>query len=331
MKTVVGVFDDASEARMTFDELVRSGFGQSNISVVTGHATGAGMNLGLRAMDTSDVGRLSGRGPLADAMSGASRLGLSGHLREYGFSKELADHYARAVRDGETLESLMVDDADAERAVSIMKRHAARMGEPERRTTDGASELEGERMIPILREEIHVGKRAVERGHVHVGVHVTERPVTETVSLREEHVEIERRPTNRMPRADEPGFQDAELDITEYGEEPIIAKEVKVVEEVVVKRRRSDHEEVIRDTVRQSSVDVADDRFDRGFYQKHFESLGSKGKLDEQLPAYELGHRLRGGKWEEMEPKAKAAWESKRPGTWESVKEAVKYAATRRR
>jgi stress response protein YsnF len=357
MKTVVGIFSDAGEARRAFDELVRSGFGQADISVVTGLATQNAMNLELRPMDTADTGRVAGRGPFADAMWTNRAPGLSGLLTNYGFSPELVDHYTRAVRQGETLESLVVEDKDADRAVSIMTRHAALYGGDQgagaredlsakkvgigaaaagvaarRSHFDGEPE-QGERTIPILREEIRVGKRDVERAHVHVGVHVAERPINEKVSLREEHVEIERRATNRTPRADEISFKDAALDITEYGEEPVICKEVKVVEEVVVKKTLGGRDEAIRDTVRNTYVDVAEDRFDKSLYQKHFASLGAKGKFEEHVPAYELGHSLRGAgsRWEDIETKARSDWESKRPGTWETVKESVRHAFSRGR
>jgi stress response protein YsnF len=343
MKTVVGVFTDANEARQSFNELVRSGFGQADISVVTPLDMQGALNLDFRPMDTADIGRVAARGPFADAITSTQR-GLGRLLRAHGFSPELADHYARAVRQGETLESLVVDDTDADRAVSIMTRHAARFGEPESMgAMGGAEKLESKTTngnptpgtiatIPILREELRVGKREVERAHVRVGVHVAERPIDEKVRLREEHVEIERIATNRAPRPEEMSFKNADLDIVEYGEEPVVEKDVRVVEEVIVKKTLGGREETIRDTARNTYIDVAEDRFDRSLYQKHFESLGSKGRFEEHLPAYELGHSLRGkgGRWEEIEQKAKTSWEAKRPGTWDSVKDSVKHAFSRK-
>ena len=77
MKTVVGMFSDANEAQRTLDELVTSGFGLPNISVVTSPGMRGGMRLELMALDASDAGRISARGPLADSMAkhaGSDRL-----------------------------------------------------------------------------------------------------------------------------------------------------------------------------------------------------------------------------------------------------------------
>jgi hypothetical protein len=77
---------------------------------------------------------------------------------------------------------------------------------------------------------------------------------------------------------------------------------------------------------------VTEDRFEPGLFRKHFDSLGLKGKFEEHLPAYELGHTLRGSggkRWEEVEPMAKARWEAKRPGTWDKIKDSVKYSFSR--
>jgi len=283
MKTVVGMFSDANEAQRTLDELVTSGFGLPNISVVTSPGMRGGMRLELMALDASDAGRISARGPLADSMAKQAPPALSTSLRSYGLSTELADHCARAVQRGETLESLVVDDADADRAVAIMNRHAAVYGEGTGATKKGAigavsgiaekakqalgmkeaparerfDTREEEKRIPILKEEVHIGKREVERAHVHVSVRVAETPVSEHINLREERVVLERRPENRPLRADEIAFKNQELDITEYGEEPVVAKDVKVVEEVVVRKRIEERDEVVNDKVRSTYIDVS--------------------------------------------------------------------------
>jgi stress response protein YsnF len=61
-------------------------------------------------------------------------------------------------------------------------------------TTTRGSE---EQVIPVYEEELKVGKRTVEQGHVRVRVYTVERPVEEGVNLREERVAVERRPVDR--------------------------------------------------------------------------------------------------------------------------------------
>src|SRR3954468_19403974 len=78
-----------------------------------------------------------------------------------------------------------------------------------------------------------VGKRVVEQGRVRVRVYTVEHPVQEGVTLREERVAVERRPVD-SPASVAPGeaFQDRTIDVTTHREEPVIAKEARVREEV---------------------------------------------------------------------------------------------------
>jgi len=107
-----------------------------------------------------------------------------------------------------------------------------------------------------VEEEVQVGKRAVERD-VRVHTTVTEKPVEEQVHLREEHVTVERRPADRPASgADQAVFKEGVIEITETVEEPVVAKQARVVEEVVIHKEATDHVETIRDTVRRTDVEV---------------------------------------------------------------------------
>src|SRR5215217_653171 len=64
-------------------------------------------------------------------------------------------------------------------------------------TTAATGNVVEEERIPIVEEELRVGKREVERGGARVRSYIRETPVTEQVTLREEHVEVERRPVDR--------------------------------------------------------------------------------------------------------------------------------------
>lgn len=386
MKTVVGMFNTVGEAQRTIDELIQLGFGPKDISVVTNLSAQRAMGgrLSLAPIESVDVGRIAACGPIADTMkqSTGGGNGLTGTLQYFGLTPKLAEHYARGVQHGETLESLTVEDKDADRVVAIMEKHArleheasakaavpvagagaaaaagtireteirkeipkqaAPIQQPVRadvgNTNVGKGHVFGteeERRIPIMREELRVGKREVERGGVHVSVHVKETPVNERINLREEHVEIERRAVDRAPRNGESFFRGEEMDFSEYGEEAVVEKGVRVVEEVIVHKRTTGHDEVVTDTLRATEVDIDHLRdFDRGGYQKHFQGLNLKdSKFEDYLPAYELGHRLRANKatrWEDIEPQARTNWETSRPGTWERFKESIRYAWDRAR
>jgi uncharacterized protein (TIGR02271 family) len=115
-----------------------------------------------------------------------------------------------------------------------------------------------EEHIPIVDEQLRVGKREVERGSARVRSYVREMPVHEQVNLREEHIDIERRPVDAS-RAGALGgdvFQDREIELTEHAEEAVVSKEARVNEELVIRKRAEEHVENIDDSVRHTEVDV---------------------------------------------------------------------------
>jgi len=89
--------------------------------------------------------------------------------------------------------------------------------------------------IPVVEEQLQVGKRAVPGGAVRVYSHMTEKPVQEQVQLRDEQVKVERRPVNRAAsEADLNAFKEEVVEVHENREEAVVAKQARVVEEVVV-------------------------------------------------------------------------------------------------
>jgi uncharacterized protein (TIGR02271 family) len=122
-----------------------------------------------------------------------------------------------------------------------------------------------EQAIPIVQEKLRVGKREVDRGSVRVRSYIVEEPVHEDVRLREERVEVERRPVgNRQANtADETLLRDQTIEVSERGEEAVVAKDAVVTEEVVVRKTADERVESIDDTVRHTEVDV-DDTTTRG-------------------------------------------------------------------
>jgi uncharacterized protein (TIGR02271 family) len=281
MKTVVGLFDSANEAQRMLEELMQMGFQPDDISVVTNLASQSKVearSIRLDPMNLEDVGRIAAAGPVRDALQRTRGVPLRGVLERSGFPADLADRYAAGVERGGTLESLVVPDSDADRVLAAMKRRNT-MGSPteerrteERQTEEGRMEelrsseqreepigsrgleTDEELRIPIVREELKVGKRAVQRGAVRVSVRAVERPISEQIHLRETHVEIERRPVDRVA-AEGDGFRDQIIELSEEGEEAIASKQARVVEEVVIHKRVTDRTETIRDTLRATQVD----------------------------------------------------------------------------
>jgi uncharacterized protein (TIGR02271 family) len=114
--------------------------------------------------------------------------------------------------------------------------------------------------IPVVEEQLQVGKREVQRGGVRVFTRTTERPVQEDVTLREEHARVERHPVDRPATEAELGqaFQEKSVELRETVEEPVIAKTARVIEEVEVSKDVAERTERVQDTVRRTDVEVQD-------------------------------------------------------------------------
>jgi stress response protein YsnF len=122
---------------------------------------------------------------------------------------------------------------------------------------------EEEQVIPVVREELDVGKRATERRY-RIHTYVLEKPVEEAVTLRDERVVIEHRPVgsaHAATSADMPA--EREYEVIERHEEPVVAKRARTEEEIVVRKEANERTETVRDTVRETKVDVDKDEADR--------------------------------------------------------------------
>jgi uncharacterized protein (TIGR02271 family) len=173
----------------------------------------------------------------------------------------------------ETLRPHVTPDADDEEATRRIERRDHRSEvtaehEPVRAQTlaDAArGEAAGDEFavpppevaIPVVAEELQVGKREVERGGVRVQKRVTETPVEEDVTLREERVNVARRPADYTFHGSESeAFQESIVEIKEAYEELILNKKARVIEEVVINKDVAEHTETVRETLRKTEVDV---------------------------------------------------------------------------
>jgi stress response protein YsnF len=118
---------------------------------------------------------------------------------------------------------------------------------------------EGTTTVPIIEEQLQVGKRTVETGGSYIKSRIVERPVEETINLQEEHVRVERTPVDRAVDSNTlDTFQEGVVEVNEYAEVPVVAKEARVVEEVTINKDVQERVENIRDTVRKTEVEVED-------------------------------------------------------------------------
>ena len=194
--------------------------------------------------------------------------------------REESDLYAESVRRGSTAVTVRVEDNMTDKASDILNdngavdvdRRAAQYRAagykgydpkaPPYNADQAETELktfaeQGEIALPVIEEQLNVGKRVVQRGGVRVHTTVTSRPVEETVSLREENVTVNRRPVDReVSDTDMQNFKDGDFTVTTQGEEAVVGKTSRVVEEVVVGKNVTEREETVRDTVQRTDVEV---------------------------------------------------------------------------
>lgn len=365
--TVVGVYDSYTQARNAMNELIASGFPRDHVQLNPEQETS------VSGADVADSNYKS--------ESGIGHFFRSLFGRGDSDDETHRDIYAEAVRRGSCVLTVSADsDAQRDHAADIMNRYdpvdidersahwrsrgwsgydtsAPRLTEeeilqershyvqkpPSASTANLQNEMgaAGTSRIPVIQEELKVGKRVVQRGGVRVFQHIKETPVHESVQLREEHVRVERHPVDQpVSEADLAAFKEGSIEVREMGEEPVVSKTARVVEEVIVDKEVSEQTANIDDSLRSTDVEVQqfggaeDDADFRRHWQTAYSTSG--GRYEDYDAAYRYGSTLAGTerfknyRWSEVEPDIRSEWESRHPsGTWEKVKDAIRYGAER--
>lgn len=356
------------------EEMASSAGTGAGIGAVVGGI--GGLLVGLGALAIPGIGPVIAAGPLAATLAGAglgaAAGGILGALTELGVPEAEANAYAESIRRGNVLVAAQVADDRVNEATRIMEREgmfdinynaqqwrnsgwsrfdaagAAYAGERESFADTHRTGVthEAERTIPVVEEDIVVGKRQVEGGGVRVTSHLHETPVEEDVRLREERVTVERRPVDREVDPSElDAFREDTIEMTESREEAVVAKDARIVEEVVVRKDVDERMETVRDTVRRTEVEVERlggqvdagwSRFEndwRTHYRTNYANGG--GAYETYAPAYQYGYslggdgRFAGRRWDDIEADARRDWESRNQGPWEDFKDAVRHGWNR--
>jgi uncharacterized protein (TIGR02271 family) len=227
---------------------------------------------------------VEGRAKIIDQSSLSDEQHVS-DFHSVPLSSEDREAYGEGLRRGGFMLCAEVDeDEDADKIVSILEQTssvdlderqnswrrdgwAANTGiwessDNQRGAGDRENVVQEER-IPVIEEQLRVGKREEQRGGARVRTYVEERPVTEQVNLREEHVSVERRPVDQeIPRGelDSGGLlEEREVEMRETTEEAVVGKEARVKEEVVLQKTAHERTEKVEDTVRNTKVEVDQD------------------------------------------------------------------------
>ncbi|MCS0615061.1 DUF2382 domain-containing protein [Massilia kyonggiensis] len=377
--TLVAVFDNRSDAQNAMDELLASGFTRDNVYVssadLSGTTTTTGTTLGttheegvgasirhffenlfgsdndehatryssavtagqhvltLTTTSEPEVERAADVIERFGPIDIDERHDLSGNAASLGTSA-YQPQSSSTLQAGSMQSGTQVGNLSGSLSDSTLRSDSLQRDTAVERTGDKAA-------IPVVQEEVRVGKRQVERGGVRVFSRMVETPVNETVSLREEHVSVERRPVDQpINPADVAALKDQTIELRETAEEAVVQKSARVVEEVVVGKEVSQRQENIQDTVRHTEVEVQplqgsaldDDTYYRNDWQTNYASLG--GTYDDYAPAYRYGNEMRrdaryqGRNWDDVESDLRSDWDtrygSSGSSTWERMKAAVR-------
>ncbi|NIJ52118.1 YsnF/AvaK domain-containing protein [Dyadobacter arcticus] len=115
------------------------------------------------------------------------------------------------------------------------------------------------RSLPVIEEELQVGKQEVETGGVRLRSRIIERPVQESIRLRQEQVTVNRTPVDRAASdSDFATFKEGTIEMKEYAEVPVVSKEARIIEEVSLNKTVDERDEIINETVRNTEVEVED-------------------------------------------------------------------------
>lgn len=265
--TVIGIFENATQAQQAVEALVNSGISRNSIDLSATRSTEGTSGDALipdRHMNTSGT-------TTEEIADDAKDVGSSvGNFFSSLFGGDDDNHrkYATVANQHSVVTVHAQTEAEAERAADILDdngavdvdERAAAYGYVAPTPTTGTARpalTDGDQTIKVIEENLQVGKQTIETGGVRVRSRIVSRPVEESIRLREERVIVQRNPVNRpATSADFNTFREGDIELTEHAERAVVAKEARVVEEVTVGKQVDEHDEVIRDTVRKTEVDV---------------------------------------------------------------------------
>lgn len=260
---IVTLFDSAIQAEAAKRNLVKAGFSDRDISLISGE-------------------RLQQEGQSIRHPSLWQRL--FGH----DVDKDEADVYTRAMDKGGVVLTIRTEEEKLARAMTILHSHDSvdvpsrmqssvgngttapginptagkqfagetndRPAEPLRTSLTG-DESEAD-ILRLAEEQVEVGKRLVSEGSTRVRRYTVTDTVSEDISLHEQHADIFRRSVNEPALAGEVDWSEKTVEVAETHEQPVINKTTHVKEEVVVRTDGSDRTETVNDTVRRQEVDI---------------------------------------------------------------------------
>ncbi|WP_407530888.1 YsnF/AvaK domain-containing protein [Methylobacterium oryzisoli] len=290
-QTITAMYDDQADAQAAMSKLITAGIPQSAIKLVPGAASTTPRSTGSHDR-TRDEGSfwsslkevflpeedhhtytegLSRGSTMLSASVESSQVDTAMDIMEQHGSVDLDEREATWRQEGWTGYGTIsgpgtaVTGSAAGSAAGLAATDGTGAGATSQagtaRATSGQSSAGRDENIPVAEEQLRVGKRVAQAGRVRVRSYVVETPVQEQVALRDEQVHVERRPVDRAPTAaDERLFAERTIEATERAEEAVVSKDVRVKEEIGLRKEVEQRTETVSDKVRRTEVEIEDER-----------------------------------------------------------------------
>ncbi len=234
------------------------------------------------------IGPFISGGILATALVGGAAGWLVGGLVGLGIPKEEAEYYEGRVQQGSTLVTVDAQGRDSEARQVLLNAGAedlqaqgygggydegqvatapmtqtvqavsqAQVQQPGANRVDTTATSDADIRVPVVEEELVVGTRQEEFGRVHIHRDVVQEQQSVDVPLQRERVTVERVQVSGATDANlGEAFQEQDIDVPVMGEEAVVGKRVREVEEVRLHKEAVTEQQQVSDTVRKERVIV---------------------------------------------------------------------------
>jgi len=194
-----------------------------------------------------------------DILASSGTKEISSRLVEAGYDEAKAQQYAKALQQGGALVIAEVEDDRADAVLEALRKFEVLTPEAllERTRSQGKRSEQQTEKAQVIEEELEVGKSTTTGGK-RLKTEVSEREVQETVTLHEEHVEVEHNKVDRVLKPEEAAkaFHEGTIEMTEVSEKPLVTKQAHVIEEVALSKQSGEREVTVSGTVRRQDVTV---------------------------------------------------------------------------
>jgi stress response protein YsnF len=289
MNTVIGLFDNINHAERAAQKLIFNGFKADNVDISSdtsssGKVTGGtekkeGIKNFFKSLfgegeEASNYSEVAERGCVVtvhtqtreEAELAASILDQYGALdanervNYYRNNPDAADMGSDAYRSNRGTEGYTSETSIGTEDYNYDPNRSSNAYQTDMESELGDEDIDSPRTeasMPVIEEQMEVGKREVERDRVTIRSRIIEKPVEENLRLRVEHIYVDREPADRpATAADMETFKEGVIEARESEEVPVVKKEARVVEDIKLRKEVEERGKTIRESVKKQDVNV---------------------------------------------------------------------------